>query len=148
MRRDSQGYLTSLKQYIAKKQVPLVTIKKYISMGKINRGNNEGYVYVTGCRQLPQLILQQLIFPQFRLVRSIKILHQRMKTQMVDGRRGRLTTLGSNTNHPQSCFVDFFGKLIDGNVGRCTDQDLSLVLLGEMVDEGCGCDGLAGARGT
>ena len=67
---------------------------------------------------------------------------------MVDGRGGRLATLGRNAHHPQPRFVDLLGQLIHGDVRRGADQDLSLVLLGEMVDEGGGSDCLAGARWT
>ncbi len=66
---------------------------------------------------------------------------------MIDGANGILTGFGREPYDAKTGGVDFFGELIDGDVGRRDDEDLAHVgLLGEMIHERGGGDGLARPR--
>lgn len=60
-----------------------------------------------------------------------------------NGRVERFTRLGCQSHDLESGAVNLFGELIDGNVGWRDDEDLTGIHLGQMVDNGCRCDGLS-----
>lgn len=68
-----------------------------------------------------------------------------VERQEGDGGIQGLARLCGETDDFEARCVYLLGELIDGNVGRGTDEDLAGVHLGEVVDDGGRGDGLAGS---
>src|SRR5688500_6117510 len=65
-----------------------------------------------------------------------------MQRQKADRRLHILSRLGGDSNGLETSAMDTFTQLINGDIGWRTDQDLTTICLGKMVDDGGRGDGL------
>lgn len=117
-------------------------------------GIGEDFTLGRSGQRLVFLLILARQFSQFRfeLVElgefNIAIIASDLFMQRQEADRGLdiLSRLGRDSGGFESGEMDPFTQLVDGDVGGGTDQHLSTIGLGKVVDDGGRGDGLAGAR--